>query len=204
MFSASETSPANGHALAELPPASRSRVTNGSALLPDTDGRSAWSRRLRDLITIHLSDLGGEDAVSEAMKAIVRRASVLTVTLERIESGWAKKADKDEEPSAAEIDLYQRASNSLRRLLESVGLERKAKDVTNLTMREKLLKASGKGLDAASARREAIDVEEVSGEASRRAAAAVTARQVAEDVPSGIGAPSAVSEAPGGPVDEAT
>ena len=34
----------------------RSRVTNGSALLPGVDGRSAWVRRCKDIIEAHLSD----------------------------------------------------------------------------------------------------------------------------------------------------
>jgi hypothetical protein len=38
----------------------RSRITNGSALLPGVDGRSAWIRRCEDVIEAHLSDLGGE------------------------------------------------------------------------------------------------------------------------------------------------
>src|SRR5688500_16455594 len=51
----------------------RSRVTNGSALLPEIDGRSLWARRYKDLINLHLTDLGGEAAASEGEKAIVRR-----------------------------------------------------------------------------------------------------------------------------------
>jgi hypothetical protein len=31
---------------------------------------------------------------------------------------------------ASDLDLYQRTSGNLRRLLESIGLERRAKDVT--------------------------------------------------------------------------
>jgi hypothetical protein len=30
----------------------RSEVTNGSAVLPDVDGRSTWVRRLRDLVRL--------------------------------------------------------------------------------------------------------------------------------------------------------
>jgi hypothetical protein len=41
-----------------------SRVTNGSALLPRVDGRSAWVRRCKDIIEAHLSDLGGEHNTS--------------------------------------------------------------------------------------------------------------------------------------------
>jgi hypothetical protein len=75
---------------------------------------------------LHLSDLGGEDVVSEAEKSIVRRAATLTVELERLELKFAKEG----EASTGDLDLYQRTSNSLRRLLESVGLERRMRDVT--------------------------------------------------------------------------
>ena len=39
-------------------PSHRSRVTNGSVLLQNVDGRSGWARRMRDLMALHLSDLG--------------------------------------------------------------------------------------------------------------------------------------------------
>ncbi len=104
----------------------RSRISNGSALLAGVDGRSTWVRRLRDLIALHLSDLGGEDAVSEAERSIVRRIATLTVELERMESVFAIAG----EALPDQIDLYQRTANSLRRLLEAVGLERRAHDVT--------------------------------------------------------------------------
>jgi len=104
----------------------RSRISNGSAILPGVDGRSTWVRRLRDLIALHLSDLGGEDAASEAERAIIRRAACLTVELERMELGFATAG----EALPGQLDLYQRTANSLRRLLESIGLERRARDVS--------------------------------------------------------------------------
>jgi hypothetical protein len=107
-------------------PQARSRISNGSALLPGVDGRSTWVRRLRDLVKLHLSDLGGDDAVSEAERSIVRRAATLTIEQERLELAFALAG----EAAPEQIDLYQRTANSLRRLLESVGLERRAKDVT--------------------------------------------------------------------------
>jgi hypothetical protein len=106
----------------------RSRISNGSAVLPGVDGRSTWARRLRDLMALHLSDLGGDDAVSEAERSIVRRAATLTVELERIELGFALAGEARPE----QVDLYQRVANSLRRLLESVGLERRAKPIPTL------------------------------------------------------------------------
>jgi len=107
-------------------PQSRSRISNGSSVLPGVDGRSTWVRRLRDLIGLHLSDLGGDAAVSEAERSIVRRIATLTVELERLEACFAIAGSA----SADQLDLYQRTANSLRRLLESVGLERRARDVS--------------------------------------------------------------------------
>jgi hypothetical protein len=110
----------------------RSRISNGSAVLPGVDGRSTWARRLRDLMALHLSDLGGDAAVSEAERSIVRRAACLTVELERLELGFALAGSADDRA----IDLYQRTANSLRRLLESVGLERRSRDVTPQSLAE--------------------------------------------------------------------
>jgi hypothetical protein len=112
----------------------RSRVTNGSALLSGVDGRSPWARRLRDLIALHVSDLGGRDAVSTAELSIVRRAATLTVELERIEARLAAASEagdaNDAAATAADLGMYVTTSNALRRLLETVGLQRRAKDVT--------------------------------------------------------------------------
>lgn len=104
----------------------RSRVTNGTALLAGVDGRSVWARRLRDLIDLHVSDLGGSAAVSAAERSIVRRAATLTVELERLETTFALAGAA----SAQDLDLYQRTAGNLRRLLESIGLQRRAKDIT--------------------------------------------------------------------------
>lgn len=123
---ASQPAPISRRAAAPRPPTLRSRVTNGRTLFAaGGDMRGPWARRLRDLFDLHLADLGGPDAVSEAERSIVRRAAVLTVELERIEARFAvgKGADDD-------LDLYQRTAGNLRRLLESVGLRRRPRDVT--------------------------------------------------------------------------
>jgi hypothetical protein len=104
----------------------RSRITNGSALLPGIDGRSPWVRRAKDIIAAHLSDLGGEINTSAAERSIVRRAAILTVELERLEARFATAG----EASADDLDLYQRTAGNLRRLLEAVGLQRRPRDVT--------------------------------------------------------------------------
>jgi hypothetical protein len=68
-----------------LPSRQRSKVTNGRCLFVEGDDRSAWSRRYRDLIFAHTSDLGGSSAISEAQAALIRRAATLQIELELLE-----------------------------------------------------------------------------------------------------------------------
>jgi len=109
-------------------------MSNGHALPRSVDQRTLWARRFRDLLALHLNDLGGEDAASEAEKAIVRRACTLIVELERMEEGFALAG----EASLNQLEAYQRTGNSLRRLLESVGLQRRPRNVTPPTLDEYL------------------------------------------------------------------
>jgi hypothetical protein len=108
----------------------RSSISNGSDLLHDLDHRSAWARRLRDLIADHTSDLGGLDNVSEAERRLIRRASMLTLQMELMEQGWATNSEGEASPKS--LETYQRCANTLRRLLESLGLDRRAKPVLSL------------------------------------------------------------------------
>jgi hypothetical protein len=127
----------NGPGLAPTKSSGKSRITNHSHILPGTDGRSAWARRLRDLISLHTADLGGQDAVSAAEASIIRRAATLTVELERLELLFATSEARPED-----LDLYQRMSNTLRRHLETTGLKRVPRDVTP-TLSDYLKEASG-------------------------------------------------------------
>ena len=97
------------------------------AFLPGIDGRSAWIRRAKDLIAEHVAGLGGEDNTSAAERSLVRRASVITAELEFLEARFATAGDG---AKPDDLDLYLRGSNNLRRLLEAVGLQRRARDVT--------------------------------------------------------------------------
>ncbi|WP_020187728.1 hypothetical protein [Methylopila sp. 73B] len=105
----------------------RTRVTNGTATIPGVDGRTLWARRLRDLLAIYASDLGGAENMTEAEKSLVRRAATLSVELELLEQRFAASGKG---ASAPDLDLYGRMTNTLRRLLECTGLERRARDVT--------------------------------------------------------------------------
>lgn len=110
----------------------RSRITNGARFLPSVDGRSVWARRARDLLELHISDLGGEDNVSEAQRSLCRRAAVIETELEYQEFAFAEARAAGREPKMARLDLYSRLSGNLKRLLEAVGIERRARPVPDL------------------------------------------------------------------------
>jgi hypothetical protein len=78
------------------------------------------------VIAAHLSDLGGVDNTSAAERSLIRRAAVLTTELERLEVKFASAG----EASAEELDIYARIAANLRRLLESVGLQRRPRNIT--------------------------------------------------------------------------
>ena len=125
MKQAQSHNPADSPRQGVYKPMARSRVTNGNDLLPNTDHRTVWVRRFRDVLALHLKDLGGETEVSEAEKALARRSACLVVELEQLEQKFAAGEDT---PKA--LESYQRCVNTLRRTLESLGLQRRARDVT--------------------------------------------------------------------------
>jgi hypothetical protein len=102
----------------------RSKITNGKVLI-DGDQRSPWVRRAKDLINEFLGEhLAGADNCSPAERAIVRRIAVLITELERLEAKFAAQ----NEASPEQLLLYGRTANTLRRLLEAIGLERRQRD----------------------------------------------------------------------------
>ena len=103
----------------------KSAVSNGSRLLHGADARSAWARRFRDLFTEHVEDLGGPEATSCAERSIARRAATIVTELEQMESRFAEAGGATTE----QLDAYTRAAGGLRRLLESVGIARRAKRI---------------------------------------------------------------------------
>jgi hypothetical protein len=101
----------------------RSRVTTGRSLFAESDGRSPWARRFRDLLHLHCDDLGGADTLSECQLSLVRRMATLEITLEQLEGEMAEGREVD-------LDLYGRLSGHLRRIVETCGVKRVKRDVT--------------------------------------------------------------------------
>ena len=119
------SSPKTSFRAASEPRASklRSRVTNGSRSFVEGDGKSVWARRHRDLVELHAADLGGPALLSEAQVSLCRRAATLEVQLEALEGQLSLGEEIN-------IDVYSRVVGHLRRVLETLGIERRSKDVT--------------------------------------------------------------------------
>jgi hypothetical protein len=88
-----------------------------------TDGRSLTARRFQDLYEDVANDLGGLDLLSEAQKQLIRRAATLSAESERQEAEWANGRPFD-------LAAYSTTANCLRRIFETLGLERRGRDVT--------------------------------------------------------------------------
>ena len=71
-FAAESRSPQVAGKSWQRAPKSRSKIANGTALLPHLDGRTALAIRFRELYLGILDDLGGEDRVSEGVRQLGR------------------------------------------------------------------------------------------------------------------------------------
>jgi hypothetical protein len=102
----------------------KSKVTNGRRVFAvGGDGRGAWTRRWKDIVELHVADAGGRDHMSEAMLSLCRRAATLEIQLEQLECCMSQGDNVD-------IEIYGRIASHLRRILATLGVERKSKDVT--------------------------------------------------------------------------
>jgi hypothetical protein len=103
----------------------RSRITNArlsgkrisTRALLNSDGRTAWARRYRDLVVMLSDDAGGAESLSELKLGLIRRVAALTIEAERLEVRLAEGEEVD-------IDLLARTSSHIRRISETIGLNR--------------------------------------------------------------------------------
>jgi len=121
--------PADSTAVARLPPSSRSAKTNGRRLFVDGDGRGPWARRWRDLQALYADDLGGESALSEFQLGLVGTAATMRCELERLEGQLSLGEPVD-------TDMYGRIAGHYRRICETLGIERRRRDITHQSLEE--------------------------------------------------------------------
>jgi hypothetical protein len=106
--------------------AHRSSVSNGSRLfaVAGLDGRTQTARRFRDIIEITTNDLGGPELLSEGQRQLIRRAASLSIMAESIEADMARDL-------AFDITVFGTICDRLRRIYETIGLERRARPVND-------------------------------------------------------------------------
>jgi hypothetical protein len=117
--------PAASPATTVRKPTARSRITNGKDLLPGVDGRSAVARRYQDLVANLTADAGGDSAMSEARRQLVRRFAALAVLAESMEARLAMG-------EAIDLAEFCSVSSTLVRLSSRLGLGRAQKLVPQL------------------------------------------------------------------------
>jgi hypothetical protein len=71
----------------------------------------------------HVSDAGGFDVLSEAQLSLIKHCASIECELERLDARLSAGEEVD-------LDSYGRAASHLRRLFETLGVERKQRDVT--------------------------------------------------------------------------
>lgn len=91
--------------------------------LGDLDQRTKAARLARQVADDITSDLGGADSLSAAERQLAQRAAMLSVLVESQEAHWLQG-----EP--VNVTDWLASVNCLRRVLESVGLQRRNRDVT--------------------------------------------------------------------------
>jgi hypothetical protein len=99
-----------------------SQVTTGTRVFATGgDGRSAWTRRWKDLVASHASDLGDE-VLSEGQISLIRRISAMELALEAMEAAMSEGRPVD-------TDLYGRLVSRLCRALELLGIKRRVQEL---------------------------------------------------------------------------
>ncbi len=107
----------------------RSRVTNGKqSFMSGEDERGVVARRWRDILRALVSDAGGEETLSAARMSLIRKASTIIVRLEIMEARLI--IGDDESVKLDDLEAFARISSQLRRLFETLGLDRVQRDVT--------------------------------------------------------------------------
>jgi hypothetical protein len=108
--------------------------------LANLDGRSRAVANCNNLKAAFETDLGGADTLSTGQAQLVQRAAMLSVVCEDFETRHLLG-------QPIEIDQYLTAINVQRRVLVTIGLERRARDVSRPSLSEYLRERSAPDTD---------------------------------------------------------
>jgi hypothetical protein len=85
---------------------------------------------MRDTYRAVIQHCGGDGAISELERMAARRIGALEAELVHMESRFGAIRAEGGEPDAISLDLYQRMANSQRRCCESIGWQRRQRNIT--------------------------------------------------------------------------
>lgn len=123
---ATEKRQKNGNAGTRAKQKSRA-VRRVGLTLDSIDGRTFAGRRFSGVYAAIVSDLGGEDHLSEGQKQLAWRAARLAIECEMMDAAAIKSGT----PMAPEtLQSYGQLVDRFGRAMERLGLERRARDVT--------------------------------------------------------------------------
>jgi len=129
MDTATTPIPSRPNARSKYPRRHSKAVKNGGKLklqtLATLDGRTLASRRAHALIEAIENDLGGGGRLSEGARQLVQRAAVLGTFIENCEVRWLAGEQ-------VELGDYLASVNAQRRVLATIGIERRPREVESL------------------------------------------------------------------------
>ena len=101
----------------------RDKLTNGTKVLPLTDGRVRIARRFRGIANAIVADQGGIELCSESRLQLIRRFSAACVLAEELEGQLARGEEID-------VERHALLCSTLTRLAQRIGMDRRAKDIS--------------------------------------------------------------------------
>jgi hypothetical protein len=109
----------------------RTAIANGKAVLEGIDNRCHTARRYREINALISADVSPDVDLTEAQKQLIRSAAGLVILRERLDV----KAVNGEQIDCGE---YCTISNTLRRVLTTIGLKREPREINGESDSQKL------------------------------------------------------------------
>jgi hypothetical protein len=120
-------------------PTTRSKISNGTRLLENVDGRSSSARRFRDLVQAFEGEIGG--TLTEVEKGLVRQAAGLQLRAEQMQADIVNGKPVDS-------DALIRVSSTSKRILESIGARATKRKPATPTLQDHLRQRAAERADA--------------------------------------------------------
>jgi hypothetical protein len=119
---------------------SRSKVSNGTRLLQNVDGRSSSARRFRDLVRAYETEVGGN--LTEVERGLIRQAAALTFKAETLQSALVNGESVDG-------DQLIRLSSTSKRILSAITAKANKRKPAPPSLQDHIRKRAAERAEAA-------------------------------------------------------